>query len=146
LVVTAAIIVGLFDGVVLADAKSDYQMIFGAEARKVTSTKTKADDAAFAAKLLKAAIDMPDSPTLQIELYQKACQFGATGAAGYGVALKALELLEKAVPEEKNQWQQKKLGIMKRRFDRSSGQAKRSALCGNHRDHCRCKSRQGQLA
>lgn len=123
----AAVVVGLFDGVVLADAKNDYQMIFGAEAKKVAGTKTKTDDAAFAAKLIKAATDMPDSPTLQVELYRKACQFGETGAAGYGVALEALELLEKAVPEEKAQWQLKKLGIMKHRFDASSGQARRSA-------------------
>jgi len=127
LVVTAALIVGLFDGVILADAKSDYEMLFGAEAKRVAATRTKTDDAAFAAKLIKAAKDMPDSPTLQVELYQKACQFGTTGAAGYGTALEALELLEKAVPKEKAQWQQKKLGIMKHRFETSSGQAKRSA-------------------
>jgi len=49
-------------GVVLADAASDYETIFGAEAKKVAASRSKTDNAAFAAKLLKAAKDMPDSP------------------------------------------------------------------------------------
>jgi len=42
-------IVAFSGGIVLADAASDYETIFGAEAKKVAASGTKTDDAAFAA-------------------------------------------------------------------------------------------------
>jgi len=120
-------IVALVSGLVLADAASDYEAIFGTEAKKVAASSSKTDDAAFAAKLLKAAKDMPDSPDLQVLLYEKACQFGSSGTAGCDTALEALGLLEKAVPDKKDQWRQKKFEVVKFRFDKSRGAARKAA-------------------
>jgi len=120
-------VVALAAGIVLADAASDYETIFGAEAKKVAASSSKTDDAAFAAKLLKAAKDMPDSPDLQVLLYEKACQFGSSGTAGCDTALEALGLLEKAVPDKKDQWRQKKFEVVKFRFDKSRGAARKAA-------------------
>jgi len=111
----------------LADVASDYETLFGAEARNVAASRTKTDDATFATKLLKAAKDMPDAPALQILLYEKACQFGSAGTAGCDTALEALELLEKAVPDKKAQWRQQKLEVVKFRFEKSYGAAKKAA-------------------
>ena len=61
----------------LGDATSDYETLFGIEAKRVTARRTKTDDAAFAAKLIKSAERMSDSPAMQILLYEKACQFGS---------------------------------------------------------------------
>jgi len=112
---------------VLADASSDYETIFGAEAKKVAASGTKADDAAFAAKLLKSAMKMPDSPGMQVLLYEKACQFGSAGPAGCDIALEALGLLTKAVPDKADQWRQRKFEVVKLRFDKSYGAARKAA-------------------
>jgi hypothetical protein len=75
-------VISLADSLVLADTSSEYKTLFGSEGKKVADSKTTTDDAVFAAKLLKAARKMPDSPTLQILLYEKAYQFGSSGPAG----------------------------------------------------------------
>ena len=112
---------------VLADTASDYETVFGSEAKKVAASGAKADDAAFAAKLIKSAEKLSASPAMQILLYEKACQFGAASPAGCETALKALGLLEKAVPDKKDQWQQRKFDIVKLRYDKSYGAAKKTA-------------------
>ncbi len=114
-------------GIVLADAASDYETLFGAEAKKVAASSSKTDDAAFAAKLLKAAKDMPDSPKLQVMIYEKATQFGSVGPAGCDTALEALGLLEKAVPDKTDLWRAKKFAVVKLRFDKSYGAARKAA-------------------
>ena len=114
-------------GIVLSDVASDFETLFGAEAKKVAASRSKTDDAAFAAKLLQAAKKMPDSPKLQVLLYEKACQFGAAGPAGCETALEALGLLEKAVPDNKDQWRQRKFEVVKLRFDKSYGAARKAA-------------------
>jgi len=120
-------VIALSGGIVLADAASDYETIFGAEAKKVAASSSKTDDAAFAAKLLKAAKDMPDSPALQVLIYEKACQFGSAGPAGCDTALEALGLLEKAVPDKTDLWRARKFKIVKLRFDKSYGAARKTA-------------------
>ena len=124
LTISVAVLTG---ELVLADVASDFDTIFGAEAKKVASSRSKADDAAFAAKLLKAARKMPDSPGMQVLLYEKACQFGADGPAGCETALEALDLLEKAVPDKKDQWRRQRLDVVKFRFDKSYGAARKAA-------------------
>jgi formylglycine-generating enzyme required for sulfatase activity len=120
-------VIAFSGGVVLADAASDFETIFGAEAKKVAASSSKTDDAAFAAKLVKAAKDMPDSPALQVLIYEKACQFGSSGPAGCGTALEALGLLEKAVPDKTDLWRARKFEIVKLRFDKSYGAARKAA-------------------
>jgi hypothetical protein len=124
LAISVAVLTG---GVVLADTASDYETFFGAEAKKVAASRTKIDDAAFAAKLIKSAKKLSDSPALQVLLYEKACQFGSAGPAGCDTALEAVGLLEKAVPDKKDQWQQRKFDIVKLRYDKSYGKAKKAA-------------------
>ena len=127
LTLAVLLVVAFLGGIVLADVASDYETLFGAEAKKVAASGIKTDDAVFAAKLLKAAKDMPDSAALQILIYEKACQFGSAGPASCDTALEALGLLEKAVPDKKDQWRQQKLGVVKFRFDKSSGVATKAA-------------------
>ena len=123
-----AISVAVLTGeLVLADTASDYETLFGPEAKKVAASRTKTDDAAFAAKLVKSAERMSDSPAMQILLYEKSCQFGAASPAGCETALEALGLLEKVVPDKKDQWRQRKFEVVKLRFDKSYGAAKKTA-------------------
>jgi len=126
-VVLTIFVLAISGGVTLADAASDYETLFGAEAKKVATSRSKADDAVLAAKLLKSAEKMPDSPALQILIYEKACQFGSAAPAGCETALEALALLEKAVPNKTDQWRQRKFDIVKFRFDKSYGAARKAA-------------------
>jgi hypothetical protein len=93
--VLAGLVLG--GGVVWADAGGDYEKQFGAEAKKVLASKSTADDAAFAKKLLKTAKMIPQLPDLQMLLYEKASQFGSAGPEGSDIAKEALALLKKAV-------------------------------------------------
>jgi len=120
-------VVAFSGGIVLGDTASDYETLFGTEAKKVTASRSKTDDAAFAAKLIKSAEKLSDSPAMQVLLYEKACQFGSASPAGCETALKAVALLEKAVPDKKAQWRQRKFDIVKLRYDKSYGKAKKAA-------------------
>ena len=126
-ILTICLVVALSGGIVLADPAGDYESLFGAEAKKIAASRTKTDDVKFAATLLKVAKDVPDSPALQILLYEKAAQFASAGVSGCDTALEALDLLEKAVPAEKAQWRQKKLDVVKFRFSKSYGAARKAA-------------------
>ena len=123
-VLLAVMLTGEF---VLADVAGDFEVTFGAEAKKVAASRSKVDDAAFAARLLKIAKNTPDSSELQVLLCEKACKFGSAGPAGCGTALEALTLLENAVPDKKAQWRQRKFEVVKLRFDKSYGAAKKAA-------------------
>ncbi|MDP6544668.1 MAG: LamG domain-containing protein [Phycisphaerae bacterium] len=127
LTLTLGMVVALSSGFVFADAAGDYETLFGADAKKIIASRTKTDDVEFAATLLKISKDVTDSPELQILLYEKAVQFGSAGVSGCDTAMEALGLLEKAVPAKKVQWRQKKLDIVKLRFTRSYGAAKKEA-------------------
>jgi formylglycine-generating enzyme required for sulfatase activity len=120
-------IIAFVGDIVLADIASDYEAVFGAEAKKVAASRSKTDDAAFAARLLKAAKDMPDSPAFQLLLYGKALQFGSAGISGCDTALEALGLLEEAAPDKKDEWRRKRFEVVKYRFDRSLGAARKAA-------------------
>ena len=114
-------VAALSAGIVLADPAGDYETLFGAESKKIIASRTRTDDVEFAATLLKTAKGVPDSPALQVLLYEKAAQFASGGVSGCDTALKALGLLEEAVPDKKAQWLQKKLDVVKFRFSQSSG-------------------------
>ncbi len=123
----AAFILGVFPGRLLADAKSDFEMLFGKEAKKVLATKSTADDAAFAKKLLTAAPQVADSPGVQVLLYEKAYEFAARDPGAYPTALKAIAYLEKAKGEKIGDWQSKKLKVLADAYSQNEGPAKKTA-------------------
>ncbi len=106
---------------VLADAKSDYEMLFGKEAKQVSATKSTADDAVFAKKLLDAAKARTDAPKTQLFLYEKVVEFGRRDATGAPHALEAIELLIRSQPSQKAKWQEAKLNIAEKQFQNSRG-------------------------
>ncbi len=124
---TATCVLVLLAGIVLADAKSDYEMLFGDEAKKVSATKTTADDAAFAKKLLDAAKRLTDVPKTQVFIYEKVVQFGGKDATGAPHALEAIDILTKAQPAQKAKWQEAKLNVTEKQYQTSRGLTRREA-------------------
>lgn len=105
------LVVGFFVVRAGADAASDFEALFGAEARKVAATRIKSDDVALAAKLLAAAAGAPDSPKFQILLYEKACEFGRKSKDGYAHAIAAVRRLAAADPKRQDECDQKLLSV-----------------------------------
>ena len=105
----------------LADAKSDYEMLFGEEETKVARTADTKDDAALAAKLLEGAGAVDDSPELQVLLCEKAFDLGLKHPGGHETSIAALRLLEKKAPERKAEWRRKLLTAYRSRYAGSSG-------------------------
>jgi formylglycine-generating enzyme required for sulfatase activity len=114
-------------GAALADAKGDFDMLYGQEARKVAATAGTADDAAFAAKLVKDAKSLGDSPQLQTLVYEKAIEFGLRNPAGLPAALEALDALVKAQPDKAAEYQAIKLKALEGQYRSATGAAKQGA-------------------
>jgi len=104
-----------------AGPAEDYQTLFGEEDRQVTATLSCADDVAFAAKLLKAAESLKDSPGLRTLILVKACDFGACAPTGHATALKALEQLASTAPKRAAEWRDKRLGICRAAYAAARG-------------------------
>ena len=109
------------------DAASDYAAIFGREAGRVAASSDRADDAAFAKKLLESAASVSESPKLQVLLYERAYEFAARSPDGLPTALQALTLLEQKFPDRKADWQAKRLALLRNQHTRARGEAKKAA-------------------
>jgi len=101
--------------------------LFGAEAERVSASASKADDLAFASKLIRAAGTLTDAPDLRICLYTKAFDFALRSPNGFAVAEQSLALLNDASPGRKLDWEEKRLELYLLRYRGSQGSAKRPA-------------------
>lgn len=123
----AGVVVCLLASEAPGDAKSDYQAIFGREAGRVAVSRDKADDVAFAKKLIESAASVSESPKLQLLLYKRAYEFAARSPEGLATALEALALLAKRLPARKADWQAKRLALLRTQYMRTRGEAKKAA-------------------
>lgn len=99
-----------------ADAKEDFEAVFGAESRKVQSTKETGDDLIFAKKLLQQAEKLMDDSSGQMLLYTKAYEFASADPGGYAVATAAMSQLAKDQPKQKAFADEKLLELYQRRY------------------------------
>jgi hypothetical protein len=84
-----------------ATPQEQFQELFGAEASQVALSYGKKDDADFAAKLLKHAESLKDSPDLQVLVYERAYEFGLASSEGLDTARRAMTLLADLRPDRK---------------------------------------------
>lgn len=125
--IAALLCVALATSSLFADVESDYQMLFGADEKKVAATRSTLDDAAFAKKLLQGAKALGDSPDLQKLVCQKAIDFGMKHHGGYSTAHEAIVLLARSFPDETALWTRKKFDIIERQYKTSYGSARKEA-------------------
>ena len=111
----------------LADATTDYESLFGAEAARVQASPSTKDDAVLAAKLLKTAQQAAHDRTLQALLCEKAYQFGIAGPDGYATALQAMELLATVLPDKTALWRERTRRVHQLRILRGSPDEKATA-------------------
>lgn len=104
----------------MADAEADYKAVFGDEEAKAIGGSGK-DAAVFAAKLLKAAKSVGEQIDLQALLCQKSYEFGVKDPSGYSTAVEAAKLLITAIPDQKEDSQDKLLKASQLRYARSTG-------------------------
>jgi hypothetical protein len=97
--VILALLVPATVGAPAADGpQRSFDALFGAEAKRVRSTRETADDVAFAAKLVKSAETVADDAAFQALLLQRACEFAWVDAAGAKTLDAAAGLLATARP------------------------------------------------
>jgi len=102
----------------LADAASDYEMLFGQE-EKAAVSKGAVASAEFAGRLLNAAKSTGGQKDLQALLCEKAYEFGMKTPAGWQTAVDATKFLIETAPEKKIEAQEKLLKIHQLRYSRS---------------------------
>lgn len=96
----AALFVGVFSFSAQArtkdPAEAAFKEKFGQDVREVRRTRTTADDAEFAKRLLTEANSDKHDPALTLYIYEQSYEFGLRDARGYPTASQALDkLLEK---------------------------------------------------
>ena len=119
-------VVLIFSAPAKADAKADYEAIFGEEAKRVEATRGAEDDAAFAAKLLSSARRLDDSPDLRNLVLEKAFRYGVVGPGGLETAEAALHEMGRYRANRKSTEELAALRVelYESRFRLSSGRAK----------------------
>jgi hypothetical protein len=99
-----------------ADAQTDFDSVFGAEAQKVKSTPETSDDLKFARTLLDHAVKLTDDPDGRALFCIKAYEFAPSDPPGQAVAKQAMTLLAKD-PKRKPLADQKLLELYQSLYD-----------------------------
>ena len=115
------VVLGGWNSGVLADAKADFEMLFGSEIKRVVASRKPAEFTALAGQMMLAAESIKDRPDLDVMLWTRAAEFGAKDPSGYATAVKALRNLLTAVPDDSRQWVEKISAIYKRRYTAARG-------------------------
>jgi len=93
------------------EEEETFDRLFGKEAEQVMRSLDRADDGAFAAKLLAAGDSVEEQPAFRALLCEKAYEFGVRIPSGYATAVKAMLCLVEVVPERKDDWDEKLLNV-----------------------------------
>lgn len=110
--------------VVLADedAEKAFEMLYGADYKRVTETKRdKADDLALATKFVAAAKAKDTHPGLAAILCDKAYELASQSPSGYDTAVEAMEMLADRVPEKEVACWEKAIDIRERQYRMAKG-------------------------
>jgi hypothetical protein len=99
-----------------ADPQAAFDELFGREYKQATATPDRADDAALAARLLKAATDLEGPADLKSLLFEKAYDLALDNPATYATAFSALDGLEKTNPDFKAAIDERRLNVAKTQY------------------------------
>jgi|GEM_PF-3054350 len=113
---TLCAVLGAWSAGAMADAKADFQTLFGEEIKRVVASRKPAEAAALAGQMMLAAESIKDRPDLHVMLWTNAADFGARDPSGYAAATKALKNLLQAKPDNSSIWVDKLSAIYKRRY------------------------------
>ncbi len=115
-IIVVCVVLGGWNSGATADAKSDFDTLFGAEIKRVVASRKASEAAALAGQMMLAAKSIKDRPDLHVMLWTSAANFGAKDPSGFTVAINALRNLLKAAPDDSSKWIDKLAAIYKRRY------------------------------
>ncbi|MDP7289744.1 MAG: LamG domain-containing protein [Phycisphaerae bacterium] len=98
----------------------------GAQLIKDTVAGSKSSAEA-AARLMRVALMLNDSPKVQADFCRKAYEYGVKTSAGHGEALAAINILARIEPEQADQWSEKRIALYRTIYSRSKPDKKREA-------------------
>jgi len=122
----AGVVLFSFASATLADAESDYKLLFGQDEAKVLARRNPKEIAAFAAKLLSAAKTVSEQKPLQNLLLDKAYDLAMRDAGGYDTAIEAAKLQMEADPAKKADARERLAKVLQLRFARSRGDERKA--------------------
>ena len=110
-----------------AEAAKAFDVQYGGRIAAATASPEEADDLALAAELLAAAIAPETEPDLLPLLCHNAYDLAAKHVKGYRAAIRAMALLARKAPEQKNACRDRILDVYQNRYAKSRGAEKAKA-------------------
>jgi len=113
-------------GAMAEDAQKLYDELFGEMEKETLATASKKDDGEFAKVLLESVKSLEDKLDLKILVLGRACDL-AVAAGDWQTASRAIELLIQTAPDDRLQWETKRLDICRTRYNTSRGEERKQA-------------------
>ncbi|HUV65028.1 MAG TPA: hypothetical protein VMW24_14105 [Sedimentisphaerales bacterium] len=121
------LMLGLLSGSLFADDSQQlYEAMFGEEEKEVSQTRDPKIKAAFAAKLLKSARDVPGPLKFKALLCEKAYDIAVDGH-DYAATVDAMKLLASVTPDKRPEAEEKLLKLYERQYASTKGITKKEA-------------------
>ena len=108
-------------------AQQAFNLLYGDDFKRASSSRDTSRAVALAAKLLEAAKRADAQPELMALLAEKACELGALDPKGYETALAAATLVSEKSPELAGPCQDRVIVIRQRQYDMARGDQKTKA-------------------
>ena len=97
-------------------------------ARLIKETVAGASSSAeAAARLMRAAVMLTDTPAIQADFCRKAYEYGTKTPSGQIEALAAIEILIRLEPKQADQWSEKRISVYRRMYAGTKPDKKRQA-------------------
>jgi len=110
-----------------AEAQKAFDEVFGADVKRVKSTRDTRDDVELAARLLTAAKEASATPEFALLLCEKAYELAMANPDGFQTAFAAMELESARFPDKADTCNDQILEIRQKQFDLAKGSARAKA-------------------
>ncbi len=133
----------------LAEAETLFDRLYGAELRKLRSSRDSREAVDLAQRLYSAARADGVGPAFATHLLEHAHELGSRHRAGYEVALNALERLAEVRPENRFETLNRALSLGRRAYGGTDGESRRrwaEKLIDLHLEVARIQKQRGELS
>ncbi len=110
-----------------ATPQEEFDRIYGVEAKQVSTAKDKRVSAQFAKTLVTDAKAVSDDKPFLVLLCSKAYDFGSLHPDGYAAAIEAMDVLQKASPEARDEANDKLLVLLGKQYKSANGIHRKAA-------------------
>jgi hypothetical protein len=113
---TVCVVLSVSAGGLLADAESDFQMLFGDDYKRVVASRNGLAAATLATQMMQTVGAVKDRPDLDMLILTRVADLGAKDPSGFATAVAAIKQLLKTAPDNSPRWIEKLSAIYKRQY------------------------------